>query len=185
MIRKGISASDEALVSAAANGDRAAFAELAARYRRIAYAVAYAQLRHRETAEDVVQEALIKAFSRLPSFRRADRWAAWLMRIVRNAATDAARRRSLRSAEPIPPHLMDSDDNPEEQLLAQERLRTVAAAVQALPEKFRLPIVLHYGSGLTVPEAALALGLPASTVIGRIAGGLRILRRRLGHERLQ
>jgi RNA polymerase sigma-70 factor (ECF subfamily) len=52
--------------------------------------------------------------------------------------------------------------------------------VAALPEKYRVPLAMHYASGRTYREIALALGVPESTVVGRMAGALRQLRRRMG-----
>src|SRR5205809_353421 len=66
--------------------------------------------------------------------------------------------------------------------LAGERRRELGAAVAELPEKYRLPLMMHYASGRTYREIAVALGLPQSTVVGRLAGALRLLRRRLDVE---
>ena len=64
-----------------------------------------------------------------------------------------------------------------------ERRTRIRRAVETLPEKFRVPVRMHYGSQMTYRQIAVALGLKESTVVGRIAGALRMLRRRMGVER--
>jgi RNA polymerase sigma-70 factor (ECF subfamily) len=66
--------------------------------------------------------------------------------------------------------------------LRGEKWNGLAAAVTELPEKYRVPLMMHYGSGGTYREIALALSLPESTIVGRLAGALRLLRRRLPSE---
>src|ERR1700730_245416 len=92
--------SDELLADLALTGDMNAFAMLVAKYRDIAYAYAYACLRHRDEAEDIVQEAFVRGFIVLPRLHTSRCWAAWLMKIVRNLCNDACRRRRGRISEP-------------------------------------------------------------------------------------
>ena len=88
----------------------------------------------------------------------------------------------MRRSEPIDDDLLDASPSPEMLALAGERRRELGAAVAELPEKYRLPLMMHYASGRTYREIAVALGLPQSTVVGRLAGALRLLRRRLAVE---
>ena len=173
---------DEALAVAARGGDQAAFALLASRYRDTAFAYAYARLRRQDEAEDIVQEAFVRAFLALDRFRASESWGAWQMSIVRNLCTDALRRRRggqvpLREADG-----MEEDLSPERFALAREQKDELNAAVATLPEKYRLPLLMHYGSGRTYREIALALDVRESTVTGRLAGALQRLRRRLRTE---
>ena len=172
---------DEALAAAARAGNDEAFAQLVARYREVAFAYAFACLRHRDEAEDVVQEAFVRAFLALDRFRITECWGAWLMRILRNLCTDALRRRKGRLTETIE-QWPENSPTPEMAVLTEERRRELNNAIAALPEKFRIPLLMHYVSHRTYREIALALGLPESTVIGRMAGAMRQLRRRLGVE---
>lgn len=173
---------DEALVDAARNGDREAFSLLVGRYRDLAYAFAYARLRNREEAEDTAQEAFLRAYLHLPEFRQSDRWGAWLMRIVRNLCTDAVRRRQCRRTEELSDDWMDLSPTPEIAAMVKERKRELALAIDALPEKHQVLILMHYGSGLSYRDMALALDLPETTIVGRMAAALRILRRRYGKD---
>jgi RNA polymerase sigma-70 factor (ECF subfamily) len=178
----GAEESDEALAVAARQGDRAAFAVLVARYREVACAYAYARLHHRDEAEDAAQEAFVRAYEALPRFRPAECWSAWMMRILRNLCTDLLRRRRGRATEPLAEDWADLSPTPEIEILAKARRQELIAALAALPEKYQTPLLMHYSSRRTYREIALALDLPESTIIGRMAGALRILRRRLGQE---
>ena len=175
--------SDDSLVEAARGGDRAAFSALVGRDRDLVYAYAYARLRSREEAEDVAQEAFVRAYQSLGRLRGAAVWHPWLMRIVRNLCNDVLRRKRVRRTDPIDPEWLDGSPSPELQVLSEERRRELSSAVEALPEKYRVPLLMRFGSGCARREIALALGVPESTVMGRLAGAMRLLRQRLGEER--
>ena len=170
---------DEALAAAAKVGDRAAYAALIERYRDVSFAYAYAKLRSREDAEDVAQEAFVRAFEALSRFDPTASWGAYVMRILRNLCHDAARRRQVRLR---PLEVAESPPSPESLVVDLELREDLVAAVADLPEKFRVPLMMHYGSGSTYREIALALDLRESTVVGRLAGALRLLRRRMNSE---
>src|SRR5262249_16297474 len=150
--------------------DRAAYETLVGRYRDTVFAYAFACLRSRDEADDIAQEAFVRAWQALDRFRASGCWGAWLMRILRNLCADALRRRRRAAPEGDP---ADLGPSPEMLALAAERSRELSAAVGALPEKYRIPLMMHYGSGRTYREIAVALGLPESTVVGRMAGALR------------
>ncbi len=174
--------SDEELAAAAQRGDHQAYRELIDRYKPMAFGYAVAHLGNRDQAEDVVQDAFVRAYAALDRFRTSACWGAWIMRIVRNACRDALRRRMVRRDVPLDPRLPDSGPSPAEELIAAEQQEALRRAVEALPEKFRVPVRMHYGSRMTYKEIAVALNLRESTVVGRMAGALRLLRRRMGVE---
>src|SRR5262249_20233862 len=132
---------DEALVAAARAGDCAAYSALVERYRDLAYAYAFARLRDRDEAEDVAQEAFVRAYVALDRFRMTGCWSAWLMRIVRNLCTDVLRKRRGRIGEPVEEDWLDDSPTPEMLALAGERRRELRRAVAELPEKYRLPLL--------------------------------------------
>jgi RNA polymerase sigma-70 factor, ECF subfamily len=173
---------DEQLVNAARLGDRAAFSALFARYCSLVYAYAYARLLNREDAEDLVQDAFIRAYLSLDRLRGPGAWPSWLMQIVRNLCNDALRRKRVRRIEPIDPEWLDGGPSPEMLVVTQERRRELNAAVAALPEQYRVPLLMRFGARRTRREIATALGVPESTIIGRIARAMRILRRELGED---
>jgi RNA polymerase sigma-70 factor (ECF subfamily) len=170
---------DEHLVTAARDGDREAFAVLVHRYRGVAQAYAFAILRDRDDAEDAAQEAFARAYTGLARLRRGVVWQPWLMTIVRNCCRDALRRRRVRRTEPIDVAWLEGCASPEADFLSDERLHELHAAVAALPESLRVPLVMHFLSRCTYREIALALGVPETTIVGRIARAVRVLRQRL------
>ena len=182
MVTSQAERTDEMLVDAARGGDREAFGLLVERYRVLVYAFSYARLRNREEAEDTTQEAFLRAFQYLPEFRMSDRFGGWLMRITRNLCTDVARRRKSRPTEELSEDWMDVSPNPEMAAMVKEKRRELTAAINGLPEKHQVLVLMHYGSGRSYREMALALDLPETTIVGRMAAALRGLRRRLGKE---
>ncbi|NLI00187.1 MAG: RNA polymerase sigma factor [Chthonomonadales bacterium] len=179
---------DETLARSAANGDRLAYSALVERYRKLAFSTAYAMLGNRDDAEDVAQEAFVRAYRALPDFDPRRPWGAWIMSIVRNLCRDAIRRRAVRlafatgHAEPGSHEPSADGQTPESTLIAAERLTELRRAVADLPDHLRAPIVLHYAYGRTYREIASDLGLPESTVVGRLAAAMRRLRRQFAAE---
>jgi RNA polymerase sigma-70 factor (ECF subfamily) len=153
-----------------------------ARHRGLAFAYARARLGSREEAEDALQECFVRAFLSLNHYRGSRPWGAWFMAIVRNHCTDLGRRKRIRVAEPLVEWEVDRAPGPEDRLLAHHDRETLKSAITALPEKFRVPLLMHYEAGQSYREIAMALGVRESTLVGRLAGALRMLRRRLGVE---
>jgi len=180
--RLSASIDDDHLVTAARAGDRAAFASLIARDRDLVYTYAYARLGNREEAEDAAQETFVHAYLSLGRLRESRAWHAWLMQIARNACSDSLRRQHVRRTEPIDPTWSDGTPSPEAQLLVNEQRRQLRTAVEALPEKYRVPVLLRFAAGRTRREIAAALGVPESTIMGRIARAVRLLRHQFGQE---
>lgn len=181
-LRAGTVVTDEQLAAAASQGDREAYATLVDRYRRAAVGFAFGLTGRRDDAEDLAQEAFVRAYTALDRFRSSERWAPWFFRILRNACTDAARRRKSRGTEELTEFLPDPAPSPHDTFAMEQMDQALADAVAELPEEFRVVIVMHYGAGLTYREAAMALGIRESTVVGRIAGGLRRLRKQIRKE---
>lgn len=175
----GLERTDELLVTAARDGDREAFSLLVDRYRSLVFAYAFTQLRQREEAEDLAQETFARAYVSLSRLRGGGAWHSWLMRILRNLCSDALRRRRVRRTEPIDLEWVDGGATPEAHLLTDERRRELGAAVAALPESLRTPLLMHVVFRCTYREIALTLGVPETTVVGRTSRAVRALRQRL------
>ena len=94
---------DGELVRRARKGDEVAFGALVERYQRAAYAVALSVVNRHEDAEDAAQEAFLVALDRLEECRSPERFAGWLMTIVRNRSKNLIRRESLRETDQVPP----------------------------------------------------------------------------------
>ena len=144
-------------------GDEAAYRWLLDRYRARAVRLAAHVLRHGGEAEDVAQEAFIKTFRRLPSFRGEGRFSPWLFGIVVRLCLD--RRRSARwarelSADDAPTPSSPADD-PDTRLL-------VGVLLDRLSPPMRAALVLREMEGLDYDEIAQTLGIPVGTVRSRL-----------------
>ena len=171
---------DAELVSWSAEGDRRAFDEIVCRHGPFALRVASRLVSDMPAAEDVVQEALVRAWSQAGRFdpERA-RFTTWLYRIIVNLAIDHCRRVQ---PEPLPEDfdLVDPAVGADEVVAANQRRAAVAGALRTLPPRQRAAMILVYDEGLTGAEAARILGLTAKAVERLLA------RARAGmHDRLQ
>jgi RNA polymerase sigma-70 factor (ECF subfamily) len=168
--------SEAALVRAARRGDRDAVDELFHRHWPGAYHAAYLILGDRAAAEDVAQEAFLKAVGALDRFDRRRPLGPWLHRIAVNRAIDWARARALRPEAP-----------PAEERTAAAEVPggisdELVAALAALGPEHRAVVVLRYLLEYTPGEIAGMLGLPRGTVNSRLRRGLDALQRELGER---
>jgi RNA polymerase sigma factor (sigma-70 family) len=154
------------------SGDLDAYGELVLRHAPIAVRTA-ALLGAGADAEDVVQEALVKAYRSLGGFRPGASFRPWLLRIVANEAHNQHRsavRRSARelSVAPLASDLLDPGD----QVADRERKEALLAAISGLPDKLRQAVTCRYLLELDEAETATVLGLPRGTVKSRLSRGL-------------
>jgi len=148
------------LALAAKRGDQDAFGELVRLHERRAYAVARAIVTVHEDAEDVVQEAFVRAYQALDRFDVGQSFGAWLSRIVANAALDLARRRKVRAADELHEGLAGAFRDPGESDELRQRLRE---ALRTLPERMRSVLVLHDVEGFAHAEIGHMLRIPEGT----------------------
>ncbi len=162
------------LVERARRGDRDAFASLAAASVDRCYALAYRILRDPHRAQDATQQALLGAWRDLPSLRDADRFDAWLHRLVVNACYAEARGERRWVARVREMSLAPAID--------PDIARTVAArdelegAFRRLSPEHRAVVVLHHHMGYPLTEIAATLGIPVGTVRSRLHYAVRQLR---------
>jgi len=144
--------------------------------------VARGILRNDADAEDVAQEALLRAYRRFDRLRDAQRFRGWLVRIVFRLALDRARsakRRELRETEWALPARRAAPPNAEELAASSEFQAHFDSALDALPEKLRLVLLLAAMEGHTLEEVATMLGLPIGTVKSRLFAGRKKLAEKL------
>lgn len=171
---------------------RARFGDLVALHQRRACRIAYHYLRDAADADEAVQDAFVKTFGHLASFREDLPFGTWFTRILVNGCLDrlkARARRTRRSAELVEAmgrggHLSAIREvvTPEQALLRRERRRTVAAALQHLPARQRLVFVLTFYDQLTFREISTVTGLAEATVRVHLFRAIRALRGLLVHE---
>ena len=136
----------------------------------LAFRVAYSVLRHRQDAEDVAQEAFVKAFRCFGQLRNRERFRAWLVRLTWRLALDRRRgdrRREARDSESAIGRTRSAGTLTDD-LVERERATHLWNAIDALPEKLRVVIVLANIEGHDVGEVALLLALPEGTVKSRL-----------------
>ena len=179
---------DDEAVAGARTGDPAAFAVLVARHTAIAHRTALL-FGAGDDAQDVVQEAFVKAFRSLDRFRADAPFRPWLLSIVVNETHNlhrGARRRArlmLRVAALSDVRSAAVAGGADVELAGHEQRVMVLDAVRSLPERDRSVVVCRYLLELSEAETAVALGWPAGTVKSRLSRALHRLRRQLG-ERL-
>jgi RNA polymerase sigma-70 factor (ECF subfamily) len=133
----------------------------------LAFRVAYGVLRHREDAEDVAQESLAKAYRSFRQLRDRGRFRAWLVRTTWRMAIDRRRGDRRRVAREQVAHEAEPPTT-EERAVERERAGYVWAAIDALPEKLRLVIILSGMEGHDTREVASLLRIPEGTVRSRL-----------------
>jgi RNA polymerase sigma-70 factor (ECF subfamily) len=183
--------SDElALVQAAKAGDISAFEQLVKRYDRNVFRIAQHITHNREDAEDVVQDAFLKAYENLGQFQGQSKFYTWLVRIAVNEALMKLRRRRTdkivsldqdieTEEDTMPREVADWAPNPA-QLFDQAQLREILGkTIQGLPPSFRTVFVLRDVEGLSTEETAEALDLSIPAVKSRLLRARLQLRERL------
>ena len=135
------------------------------------YRVAYTILRNDDACKDALQDTALKAWEKRGTLKEPHYFRTWITRILINMCYDTQRKRR---------RMVSIEDVPEPQVAAPDI--SLAMALQSLPEKLRLPLVLYYSEGLTYAEIAQTLRLPMATVRGRIHRAKGQLRKELGAE---
>jgi RNA polymerase sigma-70 factor (ECF subfamily) len=145
----------------------------------LAFRVAYGVLRNREDAEDVTQEAFAKAYQSFSSLRDRERFRAWIVRIAWRMALDHQRSRKRRTVrEEVHAGLSPTQTSPES-LIEADRADQLWKAIDALPEKMRIVIVLANIEEHDTEEIASMLGVPEGTVKSRLFHARRQLKEML------
>lgn len=173
---------EERLISHAVAGDSAAFSELMSLHERRMYAVALRICSNREDAQDCLQDAMLRIYRSLGSFKGQSSFSTWVYRITMNTCLDELRRRKSRNATSLDNLLdngwspSDGENAPEEYALASEQRRTIDRAIAALPEDMRSAVVLRDIQGFSYDEIAEMLEANIGTIKSRISRGREKLR---------
>src|SRR5215510_310742 len=179
-----------ALVQAAKRGDDSAFEELVRRYDRNVFRIAQHITQNREDAEDVVQEAFLKAYGNLAQFQEQSKFYTWLVRIAVNEALMKLRRRKPERTVSLDEDIKTEDDslpreiadwipNPEQQYTQAELREILSKTIQDLPPNFRTVFVLRDVEGISTEETAAALELSVPAVKSHLLRARLQLRERL------
>ena len=175
-------ADDEWSREAAHAAKRREFEERLVECGPLVYRVARGVLRNDVEAEDVAQDALLRAYRRFDALRDPQRFRGWLVRIVFRLALDRARsakRREVRETEWAQPARRASPPTAEQLAASSEFQAHLDRALAELPEKLRLALLLSAMEGHTLEEVAAMLNLPVGTVKSRVFAGKRKLAEKL------
>lgn len=177
--------SDGAIVERTLREDRNAYGDLVRRYQSAVLGQTLAVTGRLDEAENLVQDAFMKAYRALPGLKQPRSFAAWLFGITRNVCVDWLRRRQREEARPVEsapldPSEMDAADpgepSPAQVAERREVHRQVLAAVASLPTEYAVAVTLKHQAGMTCQEIAEALGAPVGTITSRLARAHEILR---------
>jgi RNA polymerase sigma-70 factor, ECF subfamily len=165
------------VVGAARTGDLGAFESLVRSYQADVWRLSYQLVRDRSVADDVTQDAFLRAFRFLPRFRGDAKFSTWLFTIARNCALDelrrAGRRRSLE-------HALERTDPP--RTFEPSAWIEIREAVAGLPLELREPLVLIDMFGLSYSEVGTILKLPLGTVKSRVHRARHLLAEHLARD---
>ncbi len=173
------------------NDAQSVFEELVRRHEASIYRVAYRLTGNHEDAEDLVQEALLEAYESFGRFKLGTYFDRWLFRILRNTYIDGTRARprlAMQSLdEPVETEegtqakreIVDWSNHPETRMLAATMDEPIQQALLALPEDFRLVVILSDIEGLSYEEVSQIVGCPVGTVRSRLHRGRLLLKDKL------
>src|SRR6201998_1250274 len=184
---------DVALVDRVRNGDISAYDELVRKYDRQVFRIAQHITQNREDAQDVVQDAFLKAYEKLDQFQGNSKFYTWLVRIAVNEALMRLRKRrtgkmvsideDVQTEEgSVPRDLAEWRPNPEQEYNQAELADILRKTIQGLPPGFRSVFTLRDVENLSTEETAEALGLSVPAVKSRLLRARLQLRERLGRH---
>jgi len=173
--------SDAGLVELVLHGDQNVFAVLVERYKDAVQNLAYRMLGNATEAEDVTQEAFVRAYTQLATYKPAHKFSTWLLSIASHLSIDQLRRRRFLALplEDVPflEWIVDAGVSPEQSALRGEQHDEVQTYLQRLPGKYRAVIVLRYWHDFSYDEIANALNLTPALVKARLHRARELLAR--------
>jgi RNA polymerase sigma factor (sigma-70 family) len=181
----GLSDEDRILIERCLKGDERAFEELLCMYRSSVFSICLRMVRNRSTAEDIAQEVFIKVFSALSRYDPTYPFSSWLNRITSNLCIDHLRREKGRTISLEQPVGGEDDDlliqlpartaGPDREMESKEMMAILEEAMGALPEHYRIIVILRHQEQLSYEEISDTLGIPLGTVKARIHRARKII----------
>jgi len=176
--------SDLELVQQCLSGDSDAFSEIVARYKKLIYSVVYNMMPDKQEVNDIAQEVFIRIYKSLGRYNPEYKFSTWSVRIATNLCLDMLRKKKINSV-PIEEigDTSSSTDTPEANYIKNERSRQIRKAIEELPEKYRVPIILFHQNGLSYEEITKVLNEPMTIVKNRLYRARLMLREKLSSIR--
>jgi RNA polymerase sigma-70 factor (ECF subfamily) len=156
----------EFLVDKIKQGDKEAFMKVVNLYQKKIFALTYSMVREREDALDLVQEAFLRLYEKIYSYRKGENFNAWLMQIVRNLSIDFLRRKKSRKSDSLESLDIEREDlsSPNENPGKFSPREMIYQAAAELPERQRLVFIFHHFEDLKYEEIATRLNISIGTV---------------------
>ena len=191
--RRRLSREEDAdLIERAVAGDQQAFTQLRQKYYPTIAGLIRRMMHNSDDVEDLVQETFVKAFNAIATFNHEYAFSTWLYRIASNHCIDFLRKKRLKTFsidQPIETHdgemqyeISDSTWLPDTDIHNKEKSSLLNAAIQELPEKYRVVIELRHGEELDYQEIANKLGLPLGTVKAHLFRAREMLYKKLKNK---
>lgn len=175
---KESSEEEKKAILGAQSGDMDSFEFLYNKYHRGLYGYLLSMLKSPQGAEDLTQDIFVKLYRQIGSYRFQSPFSHWLFRMARNLAIDQFRRNKVRFAKsldeegedmhPLHERLAGPEATPQAHALKRERAEVVRAAVQELPEAFKIVVIMREWDDLAYEEISVKLGLSVGTVKSRL-----------------
>lgn len=194
MLSGGINEMDQLIkqkIKQVKKGDHEAFEEVVTFYQNKVYQICYRMLGNAQEAEDIAQEAFIRAFVNIDSYDEEKKFSTWLYRIATNLTIDRLRKKKpdyyldaeVKGTEGLTMYsqLAAEQALPEEEVESLELQSYIQKEIMALPPKYRSVIALRYLDEMPLSEISDILNIPIGTVKTRIHRGREALRKRLRH----
>lgn len=183
---------DQGLVERVKRGDKCAYAQLMAKYRRRIFRLVFGVLKNHADAEDAVQDTFLYAYRALPSFRGDAGFYTWLYRIALNASLNLRKHGHTRTSHEVPLRddegweldagiQHDTSVNPERALEAKQELQRVDVLLQRMPHQFSEAMMRHVCEGLSTVEIASDSAIAPVTVRSRIFRARQLLNAGFDH----
>ena len=169
--------SDYEIIRACLSGCAECFSELVSRYKNLVYSIILRMVTDTEEANDLAQEVFIKAYKNLNKYHPDFKFSTWIMRITTNHVIDYRRKKKQQTV-PLDDmeYAASANSSPEERYIEKESALALKRIVEALPDMYKIPIILYHQQGLSYQEIAAVIDEPLSKVKNRIFRGRKMLK---------
>lgn len=174
---------DYELVKRCLSGDQGSFSEIVNRYKKLIYSVVYNMIPDKQDVYDISQEVFMRIYKSLHKYNPEYKFSTWSVKITTNLCLDMLRKKKLDSL-PLDEiaGVANSSLTPEEIYIKKERAVRIHEAIDELPEKYRMPIILFHQQGLSYEEITEVLSEPMTIIKNRLYRARAMLRQKLSYH---
>lgn len=178
-----IALTDYELITRCINGQNEYFEELVTRYKNLVYSIILRMTKNHDEAADLAQDVFVKVYKSLDKYFPEYKFSTWIMRITTNHIIDCRRKkRQIETSLDEAGQIHSNTPSPEDAVIAKESRETMTRLINALPDMYKIPIVLYHQHGLSYQEISEIIGEPLSKVKNRIFRGRRLLKQSIAES---